>query len=167
VPVEITLRVEITLCVWKSHSACINHTRICRECHIHTLTCQNYTRVCGNHNLRVKPHSVEITLVRYIQTPYPPPMDPRLLTDQFFEIYIVKYSIVLWICNCFFQQLFFETLKSFETKKSQFNFKTEKLTIETVVSYTCALTSVRLQCGWACIFLSDCSRLNSSVKSVF
>jgi hypothetical protein len=131
VPVEITLRIEITLCIWKSHSACINHTRTCRnqtrECHIHTLMCQNYTRVRGNHNLRVKPHSVggnctlrvEITLVRYIQTPYPPPMDPRLLTDQFFEIYIV-----LWIWNCIFQQLFFDTLKSFETKKSQFNFKT-------------------------------------------
>jgi hypothetical protein len=44
-----TLRVKITLCVWKSHSACRNHNRACR----------NHTRACENHNLRA-----EITLIR-------------------------------------------------------------------------------------------------------
>jgi hypothetical protein len=75
--VDITLRVEITLCVYKLHSACINHTQACRN---DTRECQNYTRVCGNYTLRVKSHSadgnftlrveinlvrVEITLVRF------------------------------------------------------------------------------------------------------
>jgi hypothetical protein len=63
-------------CVWKLHSACINHTRArryhTRESHIHTHACQNYSRVSGNLTLRVKSHSacdnrtlhVEINLVR-------------------------------------------------------------------------------------------------------
>jgi hypothetical protein len=63
-------------CVWKLHSACINHTRACRyhthDCHIHTHTCQNYSHVSGNYTLRVKLYSacgnrslrVEINLVR-------------------------------------------------------------------------------------------------------
>jgi hypothetical protein len=59
--VKITLYVEIKLCVWKSHTACINHTRVwryhTRECQIHTHTCQNYSRVYGNHTLRVKSYS--------------------------------------------------------------------------------------------------------------
>jgi hypothetical protein len=49
VPFEITLRVESTLCVWKSHSTCINHNRAFRN---HTL-CVIFT------GIRVK-----ITLVR-------------------------------------------------------------------------------------------------------
>jgi hypothetical protein len=44
VRVKITMLVEITLCVYKSHSAC----------HIHTHTCQNYSHVSRNHTLRVK-----------------------------------------------------------------------------------------------------------------
>jgi hypothetical protein len=48
-------------CVWIIHCACINHTRACRyhtrECNIQTYTCQNYSRVSGNHTLRVKTHS--------------------------------------------------------------------------------------------------------------
>jgi hypothetical protein len=76
--VEITLvRVEITLCVWKLHSACINHFRKCR----------NHTRVCGNHNLLVQSHSadgnftlrVEITLVRVKIT-----LVRVVMTDLFF-----------------------------------------------------------------------------------
>jgi hypothetical protein len=69
--------------MWKFHFACINYTHAFRyhtgEYHIHTHTCQNYSRASGNHTLRVKSHSacgnrtlhveinlmrVEITLVR-------------------------------------------------------------------------------------------------------
>jgi hypothetical protein len=45
-------------CVWKLHSACINHTRASRyytcECQYYTHTCQNYSRMSENHTLRVK-----------------------------------------------------------------------------------------------------------------
>jgi hypothetical protein len=63
-------------CVWKLHSASINHTQECRyythDCQIHMHSCQNYSRVSRYHTLRVKPHSacgnrtlrVEINLVR-------------------------------------------------------------------------------------------------------
>jgi hypothetical protein len=41
VRVNITLRVEITLVVWKLHSSCVHHTRACvhhtRECVHHTM----------------------------------------------------------------------------------------------------------------------------------
>jgi hypothetical protein len=47
-----TLRVEITFRVWKSYSACINYTRVCRS---HT---QNPKIACWNHIL-----CVEITLM--------------------------------------------------------------------------------------------------------
>jgi hypothetical protein len=68
VRVDFTLCVEITLYVYKSHS-CVSLSH--SECHIHTYTCQNYSRVTGNHTLRVKSHSacvnrtlrVEINLV--------------------------------------------------------------------------------------------------------
>jgi hypothetical protein len=43
------VRVEITLCEWKSHSACRNYTHSCR----------NHTRACENHTLHA-----EITVVR-------------------------------------------------------------------------------------------------------
>jgi hypothetical protein len=51
-----TLRVEITLCVWKFHSTYINHPLACLN---HTLACWNHTLVCWNHTMRV-----EITLLR-------------------------------------------------------------------------------------------------------
>jgi hypothetical protein len=63
-------------CEWKLHSTCINHTRACRylirECHIHTHTYQNYSRLSENNTLRVKSQSacenrplpVEINLLR-------------------------------------------------------------------------------------------------------
>jgi hypothetical protein len=68
VSVVITMRVEITLTVYKSHRACRYHTR---ECHFHRHTCQNCSRVSGNHTLREKSHyacgnhtlRVEINLV--------------------------------------------------------------------------------------------------------
>jgi hypothetical protein len=50
------VRVEITLCEWKSHSACRNHTRACWN---HTHSCGNHTRACENHTLHA-----EITVVR-------------------------------------------------------------------------------------------------------
>jgi hypothetical protein len=40
-----TLRVEITLCVWKSHSACVNHTLVSLKC---THACRNQTREYHN-----------------------------------------------------------------------------------------------------------------------
>jgi hypothetical protein len=40
VRVKVTMRVQITLCMYKSHSACINHTR---KCHNHTHAWQNPT----------------------------------------------------------------------------------------------------------------------------
>jgi hypothetical protein len=46
------VRVTKSQCMWKLHSMCINHT------HIYTHRCQNYSRVSGNHTLRVKSHSV-------------------------------------------------------------------------------------------------------------
>jgi hypothetical protein len=47
-------------CVFKLHSACLHQTRACRnhprDCQIHPHTCQNYSRVSGNHTMRVKSH---------------------------------------------------------------------------------------------------------------
>jgi hypothetical protein len=68
----------------------MNHTS---ECHIHTHTCQNYSRVSENHTLRVKSHSacgdctlrveinlvlVEITLVLFGTTLAPVEMTLRV-----------------------------------------------------------------------------------------
>jgi hypothetical protein len=79
--VKITMRVEITLCVYKSHSS-VSFSHSC-ECHIHMHTCQNNSHVCQNHTLCEKSHSacgnrtlrveinlvrVEITLVRVVIT---------------------------------------------------------------------------------------------------
>jgi hypothetical protein len=47
---------KITLCVWKSHFACRNHSCASKN---HIRTCRNHTLTCQNHTLRV-----EITLVR-------------------------------------------------------------------------------------------------------
>jgi hypothetical protein len=56
------VRVEITLGVWKSHSACLNHTRACWN---HTPACCNHTRrvkitlcVLKSHSCVLKSHSV-------------------------------------------------------------------------------------------------------------
>jgi hypothetical protein len=43
------VRVKITLCIWKSHSACINHTRACcihTFCSKITLKIEHHTCVC-------------------------------------------------------------------------------------------------------------------------
>jgi hypothetical protein len=49
------VRVEITLCVLKSHSAYKNHTQACQNdthtCENHSLPCQNDTHTCENHSL--------------------------------------------------------------------------------------------------------------------
>jgi hypothetical protein len=52
----ILVRAEIKPCVWKSLSACRNHTQVCRN---PTHACRNHTRACENHTLRA-----EITLAR-------------------------------------------------------------------------------------------------------
>jgi hypothetical protein len=74
---NLTQRLE---CVWKSHSACRNHTRMCQKLTLRveitlllvviTLLCKNHTRVynndiftCRNITLRA-----EITLVRVVIT---------------------------------------------------------------------------------------------------
>jgi hypothetical protein len=43
------MHVEITFCVWKSHSACINRTRACQNL---AHACGNYIRACESHTLR-------------------------------------------------------------------------------------------------------------------
>jgi hypothetical protein len=55
--------VEITLCVWKSQSACINHTRACQNdphaCESYTWACENHTacRVCLGKNIFKNRHA--------------------------------------------------------------------------------------------------------------
>jgi hypothetical protein len=48
--------------VWKSHSACRNHTRACQN---HTHAYRNHIRACENHTMRA-----EITLVRVLAKIY-------------------------------------------------------------------------------------------------
>jgi hypothetical protein len=56
VHVKVSLRVEITLCIRKSHSACRNHSCTClnhfRGCRNYIFACQNHT-ACDNNTLCV------------------------------------------------------------------------------------------------------------------
>jgi hypothetical protein len=133
---EITLvRVEIILCVWKLHSACINHFRKWRN---HTRKCRNHTHVCVNHNLLVQSHSangnctlrVEITLVRVKIT-----LVRVVMADLFFLSweggnYCIISSFLVWfiaenVISTYFKKIYFYFLifKFFVEKWGYPNFK--------------------------------------------